>query len=113
MGRVLNWIIQLTAVRGIQDTQCGFKMFSRRAAEDLFEVQQMVGIGFDVELIFVAKKRGYKIKEVPITWYFDADSRMRLIFDSLHILLEIFEIHKNWQRGVYARQESTETEPDV
>lgn len=113
MGRVLNWIIQMTAVRGIQDTQCGFKMFSRRAAEDLFAVQQMVGIGFDVELIFIAKKRGYTIKEVPITWYFDADSRMRLIFDSLHILLEIFEIHKNWQRGVYARQEGAETQSDV
>ncbi len=111
MGRVLNTIIKLTAVPGFNDTQCGFKMFTRRAAEDLFSVQQMVGIGFDVELIFIARKRGYKIKEVPITWYFDADSRMRLIFDSLHILLEILDIHRNWQRGVYAK--NTETDPDV
>ena len=113
MGRVLNWIIKLTAVRGIEDTQCGFKMFSRRAAEDLFDVQQMVGIGFDIELIFIAKKRGYRIKEVPITWYFNSDSRMRLVFDSLYILLEIFAIHRNWQRGIYAKKERSETEPDV
>ncbi|MCY4023877.1 MAG: glycosyltransferase family 2 protein [Anaerolineaceae bacterium] len=103
MGRVFNRIIQWTALPGLQDTQCGFKMFGRRAAEDLFSVQQMVGIGFDVELLFIARKRGYRIREVPITWYFDADSRMRLIYDSLYILLEIQQIHRNWQRGFYAR----------
>lgn len=103
MGRVFNRIIQLAALPGIQDTQCGFKMFTRAAAEDLFAVQQMVGIGFDVELLFIARKRGYRIREVPITWYFDADSRMRLIYDSLYILLEIQQIHRNWQRGFYDR----------
>ncbi|MBZ0299981.1 MAG: glycosyltransferase family 2 protein, partial [Anaerolineae bacterium] len=113
MGRVLNWIIKLTAVRGIEDTQCGFKMFTRDAAEDLFEVQQMIGIGFDVELIYIAKKRGYRIKEMPITWYFDADSRMQLIRDSLHILLEIYEIRLNWIRGAYAKKERPQAESDV
>jgi dolichyl-phosphate beta-glucosyltransferase len=113
MGRILNWIIKISAVRGIEDTQCGFKMFSRKAAEDLFDVQQMVGIGFDIELIFIAKRRGYKIKEVPITWYFDGDSRMRLVHDSLHILLEIYEIRRNWLRGVYARKERPQAKSDV
>lgn len=105
MGRVLNWIIKITALRGIEDTQCGFKMFTREAAEDLFGVQQMVGVGFDIELLFVARRRGYKIKEVPITWYFDPDSRMRVIQDSLHVLLEIYAIRRNWLRGVYAKKE--------
>ncbi len=104
IGRINNWIIQLTAVRGFNDTQCGFKMFSRRAAEDLFSVQQMVGIGFDIELLFIAKKRGYRIKEVPITWYFDNDSRIRLIGDSTHLLVEIWQIRRNWLQGVYANQ---------
>lgn len=113
MGRILNFIIKMTAVRGINDTQCGFKMFSRHAAEDLFDVQQMVGIGFDIELLFIAQKRGYHIKQVPITWYFNADSRMRLIHDSLHVLLEIYEIRRNWSRGVYARKETKSAEPDV
>ncbi|MCA0456430.1 MAG: glycosyltransferase family 2 protein [Chloroflexi bacterium] len=106
IGRVNNLIIKLTAVNGFEDTQCGFKMFSREAAEDLFRVQQMVGIGFDIELLFVAKKRGYKIKQVPITWYFDADSRMRLIGDSLNLLVEIWQIRRNWFWGVYAKRET-------
>lgn len=101
MGRLLNRIIQWTALPGMQDTQCGFKMFSRKAAEDLFSVQQMVGIGFDVELLYIARKRGYRIREVPVTWYFDPDSRMRLIHDSLYILLEIQAIRRNWQRAFY------------
>jgi len=104
MGRINNWIIKLTAVRGFEDTQCGFKMFSREVAEDLFGVQQMTGIGFDVELLFIAKKRGYRIRQVPITWYFDPDSRMRLVQDSLRILLEILEIRRNWYVGVYEKR---------
>lgn len=106
IGRINNLIIKLTAVRGFEDTQCGFKMFNRKAAEDLFSVQQMTGIGFDIELLFIAKKRGYHIKEVPITWYFDADSRMRLIGDSMYLLVEIWQIRRNWLRGVYAKREA-------
>ncbi len=106
IGRVNNLIIQLTALRGFEDTQCGFKMFNRRAAEDLFGVQQMIGIGFDIELLFIAKKRGYHIQQVPITWYFDADSRMRLVGDSLNLLVEIWQIRRNWLRGVYAEKKA-------
>jgi len=110
IGRINNLIIKLTAVRGFEDTQCGFKMFNRKAAEDLFGVQQMIGIGFDIELLFIAKRRGYHITEVPITWYFDADSRMRLVGDSLNLLVEIWQIRRNWYRGVYAKRE--ERQPD-
>lgn len=104
MGRINNWIIRLTAVRGFDDTQCGFKMFSSEAADDLFTVQQTAGIGFDVELLFVAKRRRYRIKEVPITWYFDPDSRMRLVQDSLNMLREIWHIRQNWRKGLYEAQ---------
>jgi dolichyl-phosphate beta-glucosyltransferase len=104
IGRVNNLIIQLTAIRGFEDTQCGFKMFSRQAAEDLFGVQRTNGIGFDIELLFIARRRGYKIREVPITWYFDADSRMKLMQDSLNLLREIWDIRQNWRKGLYARQ---------
>lgn len=106
IGRINNWIIKLTILRGFEDTQCGFKMFNRKAAEDLFEVQQMTGIGFDIELLFIAKKRGYKIREVPITWYFDADSRMRLVGDSMYLLAEIWQIRRNWLKGMYSRHET-------
>jgi glycosyltransferase involved in cell wall biosynthesis len=110
MGRINNFIIQVFAVRGFEDTQCGFKMFNRRAAEDLFAVQRMHGIGFDVELLFIAKRRGYKVREVPITWYFDPDSRMRLIQDSLNILREIWEIRRNWAKGLYEQQPDRQPE---
>ena len=103
MGRINNWIIKLNALPDFEDTQCGFKMFDRESAEDLFSVQQMNGIGFDVELLFIAKRRGYTIREVPITWYFDADSRMRLVQDSLNILREIWDIRQNWRKGLYAK----------
>lgn len=102
IGRINNWIIKLTILRGFEDTQCGFKMFNRAAAEDLFNVQRMTGIGFDIELLFIARKRGYKICEVPITWYFGSDSRVKLVDDSLHLLREIWEIRRNWRKGLYA-----------
>lgn len=106
IGRINNLIIKLTILRGFEDTQCGFKMFTRRAAEDLFSVQQMIGIGFDIELLFIAKKRGYSICERPITWYFDPDSRIRLVGDSMHLLVEIWQIRRNWYRGMYAPREA-------
>lgn len=104
IGRIFNFIVKLTAVNEFEDTQCGFKMFKRHVAEDLFSVQQMNGIGFDVELIYIALRRGYSVVDIPITWYFDPDSRMRLFQDSLYILMEIWQIRQNWRKGVYERQ---------
>lgn len=106
MGRINNLIIKLFALPDFEDTQCGFKMFSGAVADDLFGVQRMNGIGYDVELLYVAKQRGYTVREVPITWYFDPDSRMRLVQDSLNILREIWQVRQNWRKGVYARQKN-------
>ena len=68
---------------------------------DLFGVQRTNGIGFDVELLYIARKRGYRIVEVPVNWYYNADSRMRLVEDSLAMIHEIFEIRHNWKAGDY------------
>lgn len=103
MGRINNWIIKLAALRSFEDTQCGFKLFRASVAEDLFGVQRMNGIGFDVELLFIAQRRGYTVKEVPITWYYDPYSTMRLWDDSLNMLREIWQIRRNWRQGYYAR----------
>lgn len=113
MGRVNNLIIKFTAVRGFEDTQCGFKMFNRESAEDLFGVQLMNGIGFDVEILFIAKRRGYKIREVPITWYFDPDSKIRLVQDSLNMLREIWEIRQNWRKGLYEKKRVEDRQPQL
>lgn len=105
MGRVATFIIKLAAIKDYEDTQCGFKLFSAAVAEDLFRVQRMNGIGFDVELLYIAKRRGYKVKELPITWYYDPYSTMRLWDDSVHLLREIWEIRRNWRLGLYERKQ--------
>ncbi len=104
IGRVFNNLVRFLAVPGFQDTQCGFKCFRAPVAEDLFSVQQLTGMGFDVELLFVALKRGYEVVEIPIPWYYDPDSRVRLLDDSLNMLGDIFRIRRNWSQGVYDRR---------
>ncbi len=103
IGRVFNHVVRAVAVPGFQDTQCGFKCFRAAVAEDLFGVQQLEGMGFDVEILFVGTKRGYKIVEVPIPWYYDPDSRVRLAQDSLAMFRDLFRIRRNWRQGFYDR----------
>lgn len=106
MGRINNLIVKLIAVRGFEDTQCGFKSVHYKAAEDLFSVSRINGIGFDVELLYLAQKRGYKIVEVPINWYYNADTRMRVVEDSLAIFKELLAICRNWREGRYKKKVS-------
>ncbi len=68
LGRVFNHAARLLVVGGIEDTQCGYKMFSAAAAETLFSAQTLVGFGFDVEVLFLARRAGFTIREVPVTW---------------------------------------------
>jgi dolichyl-phosphate beta-glucosyltransferase len=103
-GRVINFLIRVLAVRDFQDTQCGFKSFSAAAALDLFSVQQLDGMSFDVEVLYIAQQRGYKIVEVPINWYFSSESRVRLVQDTLRVISDLFQVRRNYQRGLYARK---------
>jgi dolichyl-phosphate beta-glucosyltransferase len=77
LGRVFHAFASIWVVGPVKDTQCGFKGFSREAAHDLFERQQVTSIVFDVELIYLARRRGYRIAVVPIHWYDRRGSRMR------------------------------------
>jgi len=90
IGRISNYIVKVMALRGYEDTQCGFKLFTAEAAEDLFTVQRTNGIAFDVELIYIADRRGYRVYEMPITWYFDPESKMRLVGDSLKMIQDLW-----------------------
>jgi dolichyl-phosphate beta-glucosyltransferase len=103
MGRVFNFLVRLLAVPGFQDTQCGFKCFRRTVARDIFPYQTMEGWGFDVEVLFIARKRGYRIVEVPINWYYMAESRVRPIEDTLSMLAELLKVRLNDWRGMYVR----------
>lgn len=101
-GRLMNWLIQLTILPGLEDTQCGFKCFSRAAAKDLFNHQTLVGWSFDIELLYIARIRSYSIREVAIPWYFHQESKIHALRDALKILQDIRIIHRNSSRGIYA-----------
>jgi dolichyl-phosphate beta-glucosyltransferase len=98
MGRVFNFIVRAIAVRGFDDTQCGFKCFRREVAQTLFPLQTIVGWAFDVELLFIAQQRGFKIIEVPITWYYKPQSKISPVRDSVNMVMETLRIRmKGWQ----------------
>ncbi len=93
MSRVFNLFVRLIAIKGIGDTQCGFKAFSREAAMDIFSLQTMTGFSFDVELIYIAKKLGYKVSEFPITWAKSSESSsVNPIKDSMGMFFDIMKI---------------------
>ncbi len=104
IGRVFNYIVRILAVPGFMDTQCGFKCFRGDIAADLFDVQLLDGWTFDVEVLFIALKRGYKIIEVPINWYYFPGSRVHVIRDSIKMFLDLFKIRLNWLKNLYGLQ---------
>lgn len=102
IGRAFNTLVRGLAIPGFQDTQCGFKCFRGPVAEDLFRRQQLDGWTFDVEVIFLALRRGYRVVEVPIPWYYVPGSRVRVLSDSFAMFFDLLRIRRNWRRGVYA-----------
>jgi glycosyltransferase involved in cell wall biosynthesis len=100
-GRAINLIIRLLALPGLQDSQCGFKCFSAQAAEDLFRLQTLEGWSFDIELLFIARKKGYRLIEVPIDWYYRSESKVHAVRDALRMIRDIFTIRWNAMRGLY------------
>jgi dolichyl-phosphate beta-glucosyltransferase len=107
MGRVFNLIVRVIAVPGFQDTQCGFKSFRREVAREIFAEQLMGGWSFDVEALFIALRRGYHVIAVPIDWYFDADSRVSPVRDTIHMVRDVLKIRLNGWRGVYDHPKAT------
>jgi glycosyltransferase involved in cell wall biosynthesis len=101
MGRVFNFLVQRIAVQGIEDTQCGFKALRRDAAFDLFSQQTLAGFGFDVEMLYLARKYGYRIMEIGIDWYFDADTRVQPGTDTLDMLGEMLLMRLRDLQGRY------------
>jgi len=102
MGRVFNWIVRLLAVRGVKDTQCGYKLFKREAALDLFSVQRSVGFGFDVEILYLARKKGLDVLEMPIEWYHRQSSKVRPGTDAFLMMRDTLLVRWNDMRGAYS-----------
>lgn len=101
VGRIYNTMIRLIALPGLNDTQCGFKCFRGPVAELLFSKQTLTGWSFDVEVLFIARRLGYRIIEVPIPWYFNANSKIRVLHDSFSMGADLLKIRLNALRGLY------------
>ncbi len=112
MGRVFNGLVRLMLLPGIQDTQCGFKMFTREAAVDLFGASRLYAddnaqtsgarvTAFDVELLLIARRRSYGLKIIPVTWTFGENSKVNPISDTLNNLSDVLKVKVNDIRGLY------------
>ncbi len=100
-GRGINFIIQALILPGLNDTQCGFKCFRAAVAEDIFRRQTLPGWSFDIELLYIARRQGYRIVEIPIHWYHFSESKVSALRDALRMIQDIFQIHANARRGMY------------
>lgn len=100
-GRVFNMLIRLMVLPKLQDTQCGFKCIRAAVARDIFRFQTLTGWAFDVELLYIAHHRGYRIIEIPIDWYFNADSKVRVLRDSWRMFFDLLVIRRNARQGLY------------
>ncbi|MCD4652668.1 glycosyltransferase family 2 protein [bacterium] len=102
LGRLANKAIQLVvpALRGIKDTQCGFKLFRGEAARRIFLMQRIDRWGFDFEILHIARKHEYKVIEVPVRWSHSGDSRIRMS-DYPRTLQELIKVRNNEAKGLY------------
>jgi dolichyl-phosphate beta-glucosyltransferase len=96
---------------GIQDTQCGFKMFTADAARAVLPTTAIEGWSFDVELLASARAQGWRIREVPIEWHYGQASRLRVLPHSFEMLRDLFHIRGKVRRGAFARP-ATITPPE-
>lgn len=102
-GRVFNVAVRLLVVPEIQDTQCGFKMFTAAAAEEIFPHVTVDGWAFDTEALHIAHARGLRIREIPIEWHYRPDSRVRMFRDGAEMFAELVRIRRRAHRGAYAK----------
>lgn len=112
MGRAFNYFVQLFAVPGVKDSQCGFKLFKNKAAKEIFGRSAIYGSGtkeiksayfgaWDVEVLFIARKLGYKVKQIPVTWVYVKSKRFNPIANSVKMAIDVLKIRLNDIRGKY------------
>ncbi len=112
MGRVFNLVVRMLTVRGIDDTQCGFKAFRDDVAQDIFRRMQLYGdraqrvtngmvTAFDVEALFIGRKSGYRIKEVPVQWRYGTETKVNPLKDSWRNFRDVLMVRWNDLRGRY------------
>ncbi len=112
-GRCFNAVTRAVMGLRFSDTQCGFKAFTRQAAQTVFQLQTIERWGFDPEILFIALKRGLRVVEVPVSWGHDERTRMSYLKDGMKMLEEIATIRWNALRGRYGRQVEATHRPNL
>ena len=100
-GRAINFLIQLLILPGLNDTQCGFKCFSAKVAENIFRLQTLNGWSFDIELLYIARRYTYTVQEISIHWVHHPETKVSAVRDAIRMIQDIFRIHANARRGMY------------
>ena len=103
-GRCFNMLTRAVMGLPYADTQCGFKAFTRQAAQTVFQLQTIERWGFDPEILFIARKRGFRVQEVPVSWAHDARSRISYLRDGLQMLKELAIVRWNALIGRYGKK---------
>jgi hypothetical protein len=103
-GRCFNAVTRMVMRLPFADTQCGFKAFTSSAAQTIFQLQRIERWGFDPEILFIALKRGYTVREVAVTWGHDERSRISYLKDGIKMLEELMYIRWNAMVGAYNRK---------
>ncbi len=96
IGRWFPFCVRLIIMRGIADTQCGFKLFKKDVGQRLFKLQKISGFSFDVEILYLARRFKYRVKEVPVTWINSPQSRVNLFSEPFKMLLSLFQIRLHY-----------------
>lgn len=104
MGRTFNLFVRKIIGTSIVDTQCGFKAFEAKAARQIFSHALIDGFGFDTEIVFLARKYGLRISEIPVTWRHQEDSRVSPLVAPLQMMGELFRVRRNNRRGLYGKR---------
>jgi dolichyl-phosphate beta-glucosyltransferase len=106
LGRGFNLAVQMLAVPGIDDTQCGFKLFTRKSAQDVFGRCKLDGFSFDIEALIIARDLGYRIAEVPIRWSHQEGSKVNLLRDGSRMLRDLVKLRLKGKRARLRPRES-------
>jgi dolichyl-phosphate beta-glucosyltransferase len=92
LGRAFNFAVQLLGIRGIKDTQCGFKLFRADVAQEVFSRVKIDGFGYDFEALMIARDLGYSIAEIPIRWRHQEGSKVRIVRDGMRMLSDLVKL---------------------
>jgi len=104
MGKVFTKLCNLLAQTNVTDATCGFKCYQGPIARELYALQQLSDWTFDAEVIFIARKRGYIIKEIPVRWHDERGTKVHLLRDSVRSFQGLLKIRLNYWRGLYQNQ---------